>query len=182
MKKYFSRVICLALTFSMFSGISAFASEVELNRETLTPNQNMAIEKKDITTRAHDVEYKRKVYKENTVYHQYIGTPDNGKWTTFTKPGQFCWSDGGNKTSVTITLGSGYGSVSASIPLGKTGGSELCIAAPTNVKCRLVLYRDVTVTKYEVYRRLTGTKKWIFDHYETGSSWDNTTLEVETKK
>lgn len=138
----------------------------------------------DITTRgAHEVEYKHEYVTSVTSKGKYIGAPDGeDNWTKFKRPGGFYWKEGGSNTNVSITLGGAYGSVSVSVPLGKTTGSTgRYISAPTNVNCKLVVYRDVTVTRYAVYKRFIGTTKWQFVKYENDTTWSNLTLDVVTQ-
>lgn len=87
------------------------------------------------------------------------GQPSKG--TAFANPGGFYWQDGGYNVSVSV--GVSFGNYSASVSLGKTGGTGQYISVPsTNVYYKLVVSRNIRVTKTKQYRRLKGTSKWEF--------------------
>lgn len=86
--------------------------------------------------------------------------PANG--TVFASKGGFYWSDGGNETTVSFSVG--YGVFSMSVSPGKTGTSGTWIQSPyVNTAVKLLIYKDITVTKYDKYRKpIAGNGKWEY--------------------
>ena len=86
--------------------------------------------------------------------------PANG--TVFSSTGGFYWSDGGNEVSVSFSIG--YGVFSMSVSPGKTGTSGEWITSPyLNTPVKLLISKDITVTKYAKYRKpIAGNGGWQY--------------------
>ena len=110
-----------------------------------------------------EYEYKLEKVGTNVATKTKIGyaanQPANG--TVFASKGGFYWSDGGNETSVSFSVG--YGVFSVSVSPGKTGTSGTWIQSPYANSVKLMIYKDITVTKYDKYRKPTaGNGKWEY--------------------
>lgn len=135
-----------------------------------------------VSPMAHDVEYKRDRIGSETDYDVYAG-PANGQpvnGTIFTSPGGFHWSDGGLFNSVTVSFGVSFGRFSTSVSVGSVGGTTgKLISAPTGVRCKLYVYRDITCTRYANYERMRGsTGPWTFTGYDDVITVTGERLEV----
>jgi hypothetical protein len=75
--------------------------------------------------------------------------PVNG--TVFKSKGGFYWSNSGSNVTVSVA----YGSFSVGITPGKTGSAGYYIESPyINQACKLMIHKDIQVTKYKQYRRV----------------------------
>ncbi len=102
-----------------------------------------------------DYEYKAVLVGTQTNKKVRIGyagnQPVNG--TSFASPGGFYWTDGGYDVSVSVSFA--YELFSVSVSAGKTGASGTWISSPyINIPCKLLIYKDIEVSKYQLYRRL----------------------------
>lgn len=131
-------------------------------------------------------EYVYKLEKVGTrsVTKKGIGFAGNqGTGVTFTTPGGFYWSDGGYNTNVSLSMNFGYGAVSfgVSVSAGKVGSSGAYISSPyLNRKCKLYIYKDLSVTQYKVYRKYKydPDTSYSFYGYQYSSTTTNYYLEV----
>ena len=82
--------------------------------------------------------------------------------TVFSSTGGFYWPNGGNETSVSFSAG--YDIFSMSVSPGKTGTSGEWITSPYfNTTVKLLISKDITVTKYYKYRKpIAGNGKWEY--------------------
>jgi len=82
--------------------------------------------------------------------------------TVFSPPGGgFYWSDGGHEVSVSFTVA--WGPFSLSVSPGGTGSSGQIQKSPyTNHACKLIIYKDIQVTRYDFYRK---------PHSQPNDSW-----------
>ena len=104
------------------------------------------------------------------------GQKSNG--TVFSSPGGFYWQDGGNNVSISVSVAYGVFSVSASP--GSVQNSGKWISSPYVGKpCKLLIYKDIEISKIEVYRKRAMTSEsWKLYKTEYPSKETREYLEV----
>lgn len=134
-----------------------------------------------ITPRAHDMESKREVVGTYVDTKRRIGfaggQPANG---VVMSDGYIYYVDSGNEVPISITCNLGKISVGISSGYVSNSVTGYSVRAIPNTPCKLVVYKDITVTKYAVYERLAGSDlPWKFVHYVTFAEPTRLYLEAE---
>lgn len=188
MRKGLRKLVAIVLTATMALtiGAPAFAAETPAESgEVLNtvivdlPKENVTNETSSAITRAGDTEYKKELVETKSFTKKYIGVaagqPSNG--TVFSSPGGFYWSDGGNNVDVSFAMTAGV--VSLGISAGKTGTTGQYISSPyVNRACKLHIYKDVTVYKHAIYKRISSGSAWTLDSYVYTTDETRAYLEV----
>lgn len=178
MKKKLIKLLLIAIS-TTFINVPVFADSNphELNEKIIMSSQKSDT---DISPQANDWDYKWVDVDSKTLTKVRIGEAGNqpSKGTVFTSPGGFFWQDG--SPFVELSLGFTFGKVTVNAAKGSVGSTGDYISAPVDVPCKLIIYKDIKVTKYAVYRKKPFTsQEWTFDRYEYRSEYPRVYLVVE---
>ncbi len=183
MKKMVMGFLVLLLSISsLFQSVVSYASEsatseveeviIERSQEEIYKEEQAAI--RLLTTsgleRTPIYEYKiEQVGAPQIARKVQIGFADNQPigGTVFASPEGFYWTESGSTGSVTFAVG--YGMFSLGVTPGKVGGTGSYIQSPyVNLPCKLMVHKDIQVTKYKEYRKYVmgdGSWEYIGDIY-----------------
>lgn len=172
------KMIVLALIITLFTQSSVFAQG--LSMEESIEGLRLEVPKEEIEIMEQEAmnsymnkynmlkspayEYKTELQGSNIAKKVRIGyagnQPANG--TYFSSPGGFYWTDGGYEIDVSVSVS--YGIFSVSIARGSAGSSGSYISSPyINKACKLLIYKDIKVSHYKIYRRpIMGPNVWEF--------------------
>lgn len=185
MKKLLSIILSLTMVFASTTIAAAKENRdtkeskeviISIPREEIQNQEKEAIDSYLnglIVPMTNDYEYKAVLVGTQTNRKVRIGyaanQPVNG--TSFASPGGFYWTDGGNEVSVSVSFA--YEMLSVSVSPGQTGASGTWISSPyVNIPCKLLIYKDIQVSKYQLYRRLIMHPEYGWEY--TGDTYTHT--------
>lgn len=183
MKKF----ILLSLIVMMITPVIATAEEssviVNTPKEKIEQIQNEKINKiiENEQQLAPEYEYKYVKVESSTARKVRIGyasgQPSNG--TVFMSPGGFWWKTGGS-TSVPVSVSVSFGVFSVIASPGSVQSAGTYVSSPyVNQACKLLVYKDIEISKVEVYRkRAMTTDTWTLYTTEYPSAQTRDYLEV----
>lgn len=163
MKKRLYQFILCAMCVASFS-VSAYAGELDSNAVT-----TQTTEGSPVTTRAHDMEYKRINPVIKTVTKKLGaagGQPSKG--VSFQTGGMIYWQEGGSSTTFNISVGNSVANVSVGIGDVTEGVTQYGLYVPAGGRYKMGVTKTIEVRKYEIVKRLRGSNNpWRHDGYTT---------------
>ena len=174
LKKLLSKLVAMSLVLTfVFAGTNELTAKAEDSQTVIVDLSEEEIDRLEQqqldalmasfqTTRADSYEYDYRSAGSVTSTKVGIGYAGNqpSSGTVFSSKGGFYWQDGGNNTTVNISIS--FGKFSVNVSRGKVATTGNWITSPyLNTPVKLYIHKDIRTTKYNVYRR----KKY------SGGSW-----------